>query len=262
MNYHIPCKAGQGFNRILDVGQAEMKLTGFGLLKLAKGEKLASQTGGLEVALILLGGRCAVRGADFDFAEVGGRADVFSGLPHTVFIPPASDYEITALGDVEIAVAESPSQQGKCGATLIGPDRVRTLSIGRDNFARQALIMLDDQFPSEHFFIGEALVPPGNWSSFPPHRHEVDRLPDEVAMEEIYFFRFQPKGGFGMQKIYTDNRDIDTAYTVQENDTVAIPRGYHPVVNAPGYTMYYLWVMTGQNRRFINFKDPIHNWIK
>ena len=262
MNYHLPCKADKGFNRILNIGQAEMELTGFGLLKLSPGEKFSTTTGALEVALVILGGRCAVRGAGFDFPEVGERADVFSGLPYTVYLPAETQYEIVATTEVEIAVSESPTAKRGGQAVLIGPDKVKSLSIGRDNFTRQALIMLDDKFPSEHFFIGEALVPSGNWASFPPHRHEFDNLPAEVDMEEIYFFRFNPKGGFGVQKLYTDSRDIDVAYTVQENDTVAIPRGYHPVVNAPGYTMYYLWVMTGNTRGFINFKDPAHSWIK
>ncbi len=262
MNYHFPCKADAGFSRVFNVGEAEMKLTGFGLLKLAAGEKHAAKTGTLEVALVILGGRCAVRGPGFDFAEVGGRADVFSGLAHTVYLPGGVDYEVVATTDVEIAVAESPTSLRDGAAALITPDQLKTFSIGRDNFQRQASIMIDEKFPSEHFFIGEAWVPSGNWASFPPHRHDFDNLPDEIDMEEIYFFRFQPKGGFGVQKIYTDNRDINVAYTVQENDTVAIPRGYHPVVNAPGYTMYYLWVMTGNTRGFINFKDPAHSWIK
>ncbi|MDR1280761.1 MAG: 5-deoxy-glucuronate isomerase [Opitutaceae bacterium] len=262
MNYHFPCKADAGFNRVFTVGEAEMKLTGFGLLKLAAGEVHAAKTGALEVALVILGGRCAVRGANFNFPDVGGRADVFSGLPHTVYLPRETDYEITAAMDVEIAVAESPATRSTCAAALIGPDKVKSMSIGRDNFTRQALIMLDEKFPAQHFFIGEALVPSGHWASFPPHRHDFDNPPEEIDMEEIYFFRFQPKGGFGIQKIYTDSRDIDVACTVRENDTVAIPRGYHPVVNAPGYTMYYLWVMTGDTRGFINFKDPAHSWIK
>lgn len=262
MNYHRSCQAKNGFNRILNLGEAEMKLTGFGLLQLKSSEKYTATTANLEVALIVLGGQCTVKGNDFEFLNVGERKDVFSGLPHTVFIPASRTYVVEAVTDVEVAVAESPTSNKDGKATLIGPDKVKNFTIGRDNFTRTALIMIDDQFPSEHFFIGEAIVPSGNWGSFPPHRHDFDNLPEEIDMEEIYFFRFNPPGGFGVQKIYTDNRDIDVAYTVQHNDMVAIPRGYHPVVNAPGYTMYYLWVMAGCNRGFINHKDPAHGWIK
>lgn len=261
MNYHLPCKNTPGFNRILNPGEAEMKLTGFALLNLKAAEKDSLSTGSMEVALVILSGKCRIHGKGFDFASVGKRKDVFSGLPYTVYIPAGVDYEVEALTDVEIAISESPTtQKGK--AALITPEQVKSFSIGRDNFTRQASIMIDEKFPAEHLFIGEAFVPAGNWASFPPHRHDFDNLPEEIDMEEIYFFRFNPIGGFGVQKIYTDNRDIDVAYTVQQNDTVAIPRGYHPVVNAPGYTMYYLWVMAGRNRGFISFKDPAHSWIK
>ena len=111
-------------------------------------------------------------------------------------------------------------------------------------------------------YIGEAFVEDGRHASFPPHRHEFDRLPNEVKMEEIYFFRYNPKGGYGIQKIYTDDRAIDVTYTVEENDTTLIPRGYHPVIDIPGYTMYYLWVMAGEvNRKFVSVLDPQHKWV-
>jgi len=122
--------------------------------------------------------------------------------------------------------------------------------------------MLTDAFPAAHLFIGEAYVPSGNHASYPPHRHDFDNLPVEVDMEELYFFRFNPEQGYGIQKIYTDNRDINFTCTVKQNDTTLIPRGYHPVINAPGYTMYYLWIMAGQNhRKFLSVIDPDHKWI-
>jgi 5-deoxy-glucuronate isomerase len=261
MKHLYNCPAAPGFNRILNPGDSEMELTGFALINLRAGEKHAVNVTRTEVALVVLGGRCTVRAGGDEFRNIGERKDVFSGLPYTVYLPAETGYEIEALTDVEVAVAESPSTQ-KGRPVLIGPEQVRTLALGRDNFTRQALIMIDDKFPSDHFFIGEAIVPPGNWGSFPPHRHEFDNPPDELDMEEIYFYRFNPGQGFGIQALYTDARDVDTAYTVRHNDTIAIPRGYHPVVNAPGYTMYFLWVMTGRKRGFINHKDPQHSWIK
>lgn len=261
MKHLYRCPAAPGFNRILNPGESEMALTGFALVVLRTGEKYAAAAAGIEVALVILGGCCTVRSGADVFRAIGGRKDVFSGSPHTVYLPADNGYEIEAVTDVEVAVAESPSERpGR--PVLIGPEQVKTLSLGRDNFTRQALIMIDDKLASEHFFIGEAIVPPGNWGSFPPHRHEFDSPPHELDMEEIYFFRFNPSPGFGIQALYTDSRDIDTAFTVRYNDTIAIPRGYHPVVNAPGYSMYFLWVMTGQKRGFINHKDPDHSWIK
>lgn len=263
MNYlkSCPCAHENGYHRVLEHGDAEMKLTQFGLLHLAAGQSFRGDTGDMEAALVILSGKCSVHGQGFRFADIGERVNVFSGLPYTVYLPCQTKYEITAVTEMEMAVAESPSSLAG-PAQLIRPEQTKSFTIGRDNFKRDAVFMIDDKFPSEHFFIGEAFVPSGNWASYPPHRHDFDRLPDEVDMEEIYFFRFDPPKGFGVQKIYTDDRTLDLAYTVQNNDTVAIPRGYHPVINAPGYEMYYLWVMTGRNRAFISHKDTDHSWVK
>ena len=123
--------------------------------------------------------------------------------------------------------------------------------------------MLDEKFDSEHFYIGEGLIPSGNWSGYPPHRHDFDNLPEEIDMEETYFYRFDPAQGFGIQKVYQPDGSIDETYTVKNNDTVAIAKGYHPLCGAPGYQMYYLWTMAGAvNRGLISSKDPVHAWVK
>lgn len=253
----------QGYNKIFDVGEYNMALTSFGLIQLADGTSYKGSTGDFEVALVLLGGKCSVKGRDFQFAEVGKRRNVFDGKPHTVYLPRHTDYEITALGDVDIAYNASPATRDTARPTVITPEECRTLSLGRDNFSRAATIMLDEKFDSEHFYIGEGMIPSGNWSGYPPHRHDFDNLPDEIDMEETYFYRFDPPQGFGIQKVYQPDGSIDETYTVKNNDTVAIAEGYHPLCGAPGYQMYYLWTMTGKvNRGLISYKDPLHSWVK
>ncbi len=253
----------QGYNKVFDVGEYNMELTSFGLIQLADGTSYKGSTGDFEVALVLLGGKCSVKGRDFQFAEVGKRRNVFDGKPHTVYLPRHTDYEITALGDVDIAYNASPATRDTARPTVITPEECRTLSLGRDNFSRAATIMLDEKFDSEHFYIGEGMIPSGNWSGYPPHRHDFDNLPDEIDMEETYFYRFDPPQGFGIQKVYQPDGSIDETYTVKNNDTVAIAEGYHPLCGAPGYQMYYLWTMTGKvNRGLISYKDPLHSWVK
>ena len=253
----------QGYNKVFDVGEYNMALTSFGLIQLADGTSYKGSTGDFEVALVLLGGKCSVKGRDFQFAEVGKRRNVFDGKPHTVYLPRHTDYEITALGDVDIAYNASPATRDTARPTVITPEECRTLSLGRDNFSRAATIMLDEKFDSEHFYIGEGMIPSGNWSGYPPHRHDLDNLPDEIDMEETYFYRFDPPQGFGIQKVYQPDGSIDETYTVKNNDTVAIAEGYHPLCGAPGYQMYYLWTMTGKvNRGLISYKDPLHSWVK
>jgi len=250
-----------GFTKISAIGDGDLKLTELGIINLKKGGNFSADTGSNEVALIILGGICSVAGNGFEFRNAGNRKDVFSGKPHTVYIPCGNKYLITAETDVEIAWAASPSTL-KTAAYVISPDQVKEAHIGKENYQRDAYLMLTDAFPAAHLYIGEAFVPSGNHASYPPHRHDFDNLPVEVDMEEIYFFRFNPEQGYGIQKIYTDDNSIDFTCTVKENDTTLIPRGYHPVINAPGYTMYYLWIMAGQNnRKFLSVMDPKHKWI-
>ena len=250
-----------GFRNIVKNGDGGLELTGFGIINLPKGGQYSGKTGGNEVALVVLGGRCTVCGRDFAFKKVGGRRDVFSGKPHTVYIPCGQPFTISAETDVEIARVASPSDL-KTGAYVITPDQVKEAHIGKDNYQRDAYLILTDAFPAKHLFIGEAFVPSGNHASYPPHRHDFDNLPHEVDMEELYFFRFNPQQGYGIQRIYTDDRAIDYTCAVRHNDSTLIPRGYHPVVNAPGYTMYYLWIMAGRhNRRFLSVADPAHKWL-
>ena len=108
--------------------------------------------------------------------------------------------------------------------------------------------------------LGETINPPGNWSSYPPHKHDRHAPPEEVALEEVYYYRFKPEGGFGVQLIYDDHDE--RAQVVRDGDVVAIPSGYHPVVAAPGYSLYYLWVMAGEGRELAPFFDPRHVWVQ
>ena len=81
-------------------------------------------------------------------------------------------------------------------------------------------------------------------------------------MEEVYFFRVKPSQGFGLQRVYTDSRSLDEAYTVENDDTVVLPEGYHPVVAGPGYRLYYLWILAGRQRILRPRDDPDHQWLK
>ena len=261
MNYLKKYSNAPGFAKIVKKNDMGLKLIEFGLIALRKGEEYEASNGEHETVLIVLGGRCDVMGGDFQFKNVGDRKDVFSGKPHAVYIPARGKYKIKALSELEVAWTETPSSLAlKPGH--IKPAAVKSVSIGSGNFTREALMIIDESFQCGHFIIGEAIVPPGNWASYPPHKHDFDNLPDEVNMEEIYFFRFNPPQGFGIQKIYNDRRTIDETCTVRNNDVAGIPKGYHPVVGAPGYVMYYLWIMAGgKNRKFLSHKDPAHAWV-
>jgi 5-deoxy-glucuronate isomerase len=105
------------------------------------------------------------------------------------------------------------------------------------------------------------LTPAGHWSSYPPHKHDRDALPDESFLEETYYHRLNPERGFALQRVYTDDRDLDETVAVANGDTVLVPRGYHTVSAPPGYELYYLNVMAGPTRTWAIQNDPNHEWM-
>ena len=260
MNYRVVWRPRPGFTSLSKPGDAGMQYLSFGMLALPSGQSYRLVSEDREMALVLLKGAARVSGGGLERRTIGPRADVFTEKPWTVLVRAQGDCTVEATADCEIAVCQAPSTQS--GPSLvIPPEEVKEVSLGKPGFQRRALMMLTEEVPADYLFIGEAVVPPANWASFPPHRHDFDELPDEVDMEEIYYFRFDHPQGFGIQKIYTDSRSIDETLTVQDHHTVLIPEGYHPVCTAPGYSMYYLWVMAGRNRRFLSRLDPNHRWV-
>ena len=279
MNLRIPLKPVQGYNKIFDVGEYKMKLTKFGLLKLAKGTTYEGDTAETEVALVLIGGNFAAKGDGWEFSVTDGRKSPFTGKPHCLYLPRRTKYVITALSDVELAYNGSPVTRDTAKPTLIRPEDTRHIALGKDNWTRTSEIILDEKFDSEHFYIGEGMIPSGNWSGYPSHRHDVNNPPNELDMEETYFYLFdkvgagagEPNEGFGFQSVYTPagvaakkfGERLNEAYRVENYDTVAIAEGYHPLAGAPGYNMYYLWTMAGdQGRGLISSMDPAHAWVK
>jgi len=279
MNLRIPLKPTQGYNKIFNIGEYKMQLTNFGLIKLAKGTKYESDTAETEVALVLIGGNFVAEGAGWSFEVKDGRKSPFTGKPHCLYLPRHTKYTVTALSDVELAFQSSPVTRDTAKPTLIKPEDTRHIALGKDNWTRTSEIILDEKFDSEHFYIGEGMIPSGNWSGYPSHCHDNNNPPNELDMEETYFYLFDKVGagagesneGFGFQSVYTPEGTIakkfgerlNEAYRVTGYDTVAIAEGYHPLVGAPGYNMYYLWTMAGnQGRGLISAMDPAHAWVK
>ena len=119
---------------------------------------------------------------------------------------------------------------------------------------------------TRRLMMAETLVPPGNWTSYPPHKHDVDNPPNEAIYEEVYFYLFKPAGGYGFQRVYEpgDAPDrLNEVYVVEDGDAVAIPRGYHPLVAAAGYQLVYIWALCGVNRTYGAWSDdPAHVWVR
>jgi 5-deoxy-glucuronate isomerase len=121
-------------------------------------------------------------------------------------------------------------------------------------------ILMEDQ-PAERLLVVEVITPGGHWSSYPPHKHDTENLPEESYLEETYYHRVRPDRGFALQRVYTEDRSLDETFTVGDGDVVLVPGGYHAVSAPPGYDLYYLNVMAGPVRRWKVRNDPHHEWL-
>jgi len=214
-----------------------------------------------EQVLILLSGQISADIGDGRMQELGERKSVFAGRASAVYLPPGAQADIEALSGAEVVVASAPSTALHLSPGIVVPEQVKERLVGKDNWFRKVHDVIGPEFAADRLIIGETFNPPGNWSSSPPHKHDQENPPEESEFEEVYFYKLNPACGWGMQRIYSTERDIDCCLTVQENDAVVIPFGYHPVVAAPGYELYYLWVLHGRHRKPVWFEDPRHSWI-
>lgn len=174
------------------------------------------------------------------------RESVFREKPYAVYIPNEKEVKLIPIGETEIAICETEASK-KGEIYVIMPDKVKEQNRGRQGFRRKVYDILDSNGPSEKLVVGETINYEGEWSSYPPHKHDENRC-NEVKMEELYFFKLQPENGFGFQRIYTEDGIIDETMTIENNDIILIPKGYHPVSVMPGYEIYYLWVLVGENK--------------
>ena len=242
-------------------------LLDFAKIALPPGGEYEGNTGDREALLVVLSGTAAVTACSVEFPTVGGRPNVFSGLPHAVYMPPECPYRIAVPEGVNGFEAAFPMAKAADGSApfLIDPSQILTGKWGISNFSRQfRRILTQGQHPGRkvtRLIVGETITPSGNWSTYPPHRHEHDDLPREVFMEEMYYFRVTPNDGWGLAKYYTDDRGIDEAYTVKDDTILMMPKGYHTVVSAPGYMTYYLWFLAGNTRTQAAVDDPNVGWV-
>jgi 5-deoxy-glucuronate isomerase len=233
---------------------------GFEVERLARGDVLRRQTNSRELCLVMLSGTAEIRASDVQWREVGARKSVFDGLPDAVYIPPAHDVAITAQSEeCEVALCWAPAKRGAEPALIQSTD-IKPFRRGSGRTERTIHNILMEDRPAESLLVTEVLTPAGNWSSYPPHKHDTDDPPNEAYLEETYYHRIARPHGFAVQLVYTDDRSLDEAIQVRDGDVVLVPRGYHPVAAGPGYDLYYLNVMAGPRRQWLVRTDPAHRW--
>ena len=234
--------------------QAGWQTIDFSVRRLVQGQYWQDNTGEEEAALVILGGRVTA-----DWGErrqaLGGRADVFSGYPYAVYLGPHTAFEISAETTCEVADCRVPSQ-ARLQPRVITPGDIEPEIRGGGNATRQINDLIRPAFPAGHLMICEVYTPSGNWSSYPPHKHDVHNPPAEVDLDEIYYYRIDHPDGYAFQRLYDRAGTRDVTLKVVDGDLVLIKDGYHPVVAAYGYNVYYLNVLAGSARSMAASDDP------
>ena len=233
---------------------------GFSTRKLGAGASFTLDEPNRETCLVVLSGRVRVEAEGFDSGPIGERADVFAGLPWSVYLPPRLNARVTAENEAEVAVCTAPAQ-GRLPPRVIAPAQVETAERGKGTNLRHIRNILSETAEAESLLVVEVITPSGHWSSYPPHKHDQDNFPHETLLEETYYHRLKPPQGYGVQRVYTDDRSLDETMTVTDRDVVLVPKGYHPCAAAHGYDLYYLNVMAGPKRAWRFHNDPAHEWL-
>lgn len=233
---------------------------GFDLHRLAKGQRLEVAGNGDETCIVLVTGTATVEAGPHIFRSIGGRVSPFEGKPTAVYVPGATPHAVIAESALELALCTAPGG-GDHGVRLIGPDDIPYSKRGQGTNTRHVHDILPETEPAHSLLVVEVITPSGGWSSYPSHKHDTDNLPHESLLEEVYYHRFSKPQGFGVQRVYTDDRSLDETMTIEDGDLVMVPRGYHPCGTAHGYDLYYLNVMAGPKRTWRINTEPCHRWL-
>ncbi len=256
-------KPKKGAGRVTHVTpkSANWKYVGFDLWKTPKGKIAKGSEAKRETCLVFVSGKGRVTINGKDFGVIGDRMSPFEGKPWSVYVPPSVKWSVTATTEMVLGVCSAPAK-GTHEARIIAPEGLSQEVRGKGSNTRHVTNILPEQDPlAESLLVVEVITPNGNTSSYPPHKHDKDDLPNESYLEETYYHRINPPQGFAFQRVYTDDRSLDEACAVENHDVVMVPRGYHPVVAPHGYDLYYLNVMAGPNRFWVFKNDPAHEWM-
>jgi len=264
MSYISLATQQQGFRQIFRIGE-KTKFTGLAMLALGPQESYQGDNLAEEMALVILSGTCQIKVNDMVFDNLGSRKDVFSGKATTVYVPIHSHYEVTEVkgGKLEIAIVSAPADK-QYQPFVVQPEEVVINHRGILNWQRDVHDLITDNGENrvERIIVGETYSYSGQWSSYPSHKHDTNNLPFESKLDELYLFKVDPVEGFGIQVMYSDDLSLREAYIIKDGDAVALPEGYHPVASAPGYRIYYLWVLGGEHGRALQpHDDPNLKWI-
>ncbi len=254
---------GKDSGTIMEVSQSRsgFDYVTFEVRRIKAGESFEGATHSNELAIVTLGGIFQAQSSQGNWMSIGGRPNVFSGKAWTLYLSVNTRFTVTAITDCELAFCYCRAEDAH-PPVLISPENVRVEIRGGANATRQINHILTPEFPAQRLLVVEVYTPSGNWSSYPPHKHDVHNPPEEVDLEEIYYYRIDRPKGYAIQRVYSRDGKLDETITVRDGELVLIPEGYHPVVAAHGYNIYYLNVLAGSARSMAAADDPDYAWVR
>ena len=243
---------------------AGWRYTGLSVIRLSAGSSRRISTGTREMLVLPLSGGCAIESADLR-CTLEGRDGVFEGITDFAYLPAGAEVVLSSATGGEFALPSAIADR-RLPAAYVPASDVAVEVRGAGSATRQVNnCFVAGGAPAHRLVVVEVLTPGGNWSSYPPHKHDDGATAGEAELEEIYYFRIQGTDGYGVHRTYTADRAIDETVVVRDGDVFLVPRGYHgPCVAPPEYAMYYLNVLAGpSDSRSLAFSDdPRYAWIR
>lgn len=236
-----------------------------------QGRHVIPAAAGQEACVVIQSGRDVTITDDVGGTwSLPGRDSVFTDLPSALWIPDGRRLEVEiarppADGTSMVVVAHAP-RSGRDGVAAepiaIRPADVVVETRGAGNATRQISHIIAPSFPADRLEVVEVYTPSGNWSSWPPHKHDVDDMPNEAVLEEIYHYRFRRREAWAIQRVYRADRSRDAIFEVRDGDAVVVPDGYHPFTATHGDDAYYLNALAGDRRTMACSFDPDLDWVR
>ncbi len=254
----------------LDPGRAGWRYLSYRHAAVPAGGLEVAPAAGAETCIVVLDGLGVTVASDDESWTLPGRADVFADLPSALWLPDGRALTIRAAaagsaGRVSVAITRAP-RSGRAGVASepirVTPGEVVVETRGAGNATRQINHVIAPSFPADRLEVVEVLTPSGNWSSWPPHKHDVDSMPDEAVLEEIYHYRFRRPAAWAIQRVYRADRSRDAIFEVRDDDVVIVPDGYHPFSATHGDDAYYLNALAGDRRTMACSFDPDLDWVR
>lgn len=258
MQLRFQASGRDGYEAIIKDHSALTYIREFGILRLSDGGSFEGRTGACEAILHLIEGTCSLSARGETFSRLGVRTSPFAGRPAAIYLPPDTVYTVRS-GPVEIAITLAEAR-GPGEPIAIRPEAVSPGQVGQANWQRTVTMIAPPDFPAQKLIVGETLNPSGNWSGVPAHKHDTFQPGTESVHEELYYFRVDHPGGWGVERIY-DHQGLDELVLLRDRVVTIMPRGYHTLSAAPGFTIYYAFVLAGPLKRLNVTLDPDQAWI-